>query len=199
MFLPLILGTTGWTPFDSKPFDCFLQGLITSFLWLWLNSQHFLMSCLLFTGLFLVVFFFKGLVGACGISVLYNLLRVYNFVQNSKWVHPLRGKRESIAWFSRALELFYFVCTQWFWLWKWKQTQVILTGHVSERELEIIPPVLDSDCPPLSDGLEGFLPDSARVFPQGCFYLGVSWTGELLLNKYCSYIYALFYAFMYLL
>lgn len=28
--------------------------------------------------------FFKGLVGACGISVLYNLLRVYNFVQNSK-------------------------------------------------------------------------------------------------------------------
>uniref|UniRef100_A0A3P8QQD7 Transmembrane protein 82 n=1 Tax=Astatotilapia calliptera TaxID=8154 RepID=A0A3P8QQD7_ASTCA len=50
MFLPLILGTTGWTPFDSKPFDCFLQGLV----------------------------------GACGISVLYNLLRVYNFVQNSK-------------------------------------------------------------------------------------------------------------------
>ncbi|XP_006810018.1 transmembrane protein 82-like [Neolamprologus brichardi] len=49
MFLSLILGTTGWTPFDSKPFDCFLQGLV----------------------------------GACGISVLYNLLRVYNFVQNS--------------------------------------------------------------------------------------------------------------------
>uniref|UniRef100_I3KRQ4 Transmembrane protein 82 n=1 Tax=Oreochromis niloticus TaxID=8128 RepID=I3KRQ4_ORENI len=79
MFLSLILGTTGWTPFDSKPFDCFLQGLI----------------------------------GACGISVLYNLLRVYNFVQNcndsdsgngskprsSSLITPLRGNWRSALQF----------------------------------------------------------------------------------------------------
>ncbi|XP_023269970.1 transmembrane protein 82-like [Seriola lalandi dorsalis] len=49
MFLPFswILGTSEWTPFDSNPIDCFLQGLV----------------------------------GACGISVLCNLMRVYHFIQ----------------------------------------------------------------------------------------------------------------------
>lgn len=39
-----------------------------------------------------VLFVFKGLIGACGISVLYNLMRVYNFTQACRWDYP--GKKE---------------------------------------------------------------------------------------------------------
>ncbi|XP_030586048.1 transmembrane protein 82-like isoform X2 [Archocentrus centrarchus] len=60
MFFSLILGTAGWTPFDS-PFESFLQGLV----------------------------------GACGISVLCNLLRVYNFIQTCNDSDTGKGSKRS--------------------------------------------------------------------------------------------------------
>ncbi|XP_018536903.1 transmembrane protein 82 [Lates calcarifer] len=77
MFLFWILETCEWTPFNTNPVDCFLQGLV----------------------------------GACGVSVLFNLTRVYHFIQtcsdseteskprSPSPINPLRGNWKTLLQF----------------------------------------------------------------------------------------------------
>lgn len=87
MFVPVswILGTSEWTPVGLSPIDNFFQG---EFFFSKGNK-----TLQFFCGKYLPLSFlwccldFKGLVGACGISVLCSLMRVYHFIQPCRWVY----------------------------------------------------------------------------------------------------------------
>ncbi|KAM7005668.1 transmembrane protein 82-like isoform 1-T1 [Tautogolabrus adspersus] len=77
MFLLWILGMFEWTPFYSNPMDSFFQGEFNIFS----TSVSSIASLLIFILIHCVFTFNKGLVGACAISVVCNLMRVYYFIQ----------------------------------------------------------------------------------------------------------------------
>lgn len=77
-----IRGIFEWTPLDSNPVDCFLRGQFTIFLSI--HPQFLKNFEVSDSAVFLNTCLFSGLVSACGVSVLYNLLRVYHFIQTCR-------------------------------------------------------------------------------------------------------------------
>ncbi|KAE8298558.1 hypothetical protein D5F01_LYC03060 [Larimichthys crocea] len=96
--------------------------------------------------------FFQGLVGACGISVVCNLMRVYYFLQTFSDSESENESKQRSSSQSNVLRGNWKTSLQ-FW------SLVVLLSLV---------------------GSEGFLSDSAGVFSQSCFCLGIIRTGRQL-------------------